>query len=538
MSFQLTAQYEFTRFDLSPTGDSNPCSYYEWNGKFYFTANDGLHGVELWVSDGTVAGTFMLKDIFPGATGSNPGNFSNINNKLFFSASHPDYGIELWVSDGTDAGTQLLKDVNPGIDNSLLTGEIEELNDRLYFALDNYTNGRELWSSDGTMAGTYMVKDIYSGNNSGFSGYEITRFNDKIYFSGKGNETYGQELWVSDGTTLGTVMLKDIYLGTSGSFCFDFEIWNNELYFLASSTSNVKQIWKTDGTPSGTSLFMSSPESIQTYYTLGSHIYFNFFNATSGNELWRSTTNPADKELVADIYSGSSGSFVKIMGHLGNVLYVSAEDNPNGGEDLYGIDIQSMNLTKLTSIQYLNFPSSVYSFTIYNNTVFFIGAQNFPNPDPELMDFIYEAQLYRTDGTQTGTYIVMPTIAPLSGPLNFCNDLFPFNDALFYNAAYDENGSELWRIKDFSIGLSPQTISKSTVKVYPNPSKDKVYIISTNSIDDCKIYNVEGKEINIQLNQNQPNSFVFSKGNTSSGLYFIKVLTSDGLEIHQLLLQD
>ena len=39
-----------------------------------FVADSGSTGRELWITDGTTAGTRLLKDINPGATGSNPQN--------------------------------------------------------------------------------------------------------------------------------------------------------------------------------------------------------------------------------------------------------------------------------------------------------------------------------------------------------------------------------------------------------------------------------------------------------------------------------
>jgi ELWxxDGT repeat protein len=83
----------------------------------FFSANDGVNGTELWKSDGTAAGTVLVKDIFPGSgfyISSNPCNLTAVGSTLFFSAND---GVnrELWKSDGTAAGTVLVKDIRPSL---------------------------------------------------------------------------------------------------------------------------------------------------------------------------------------------------------------------------------------------------------------------------------------------------------------------------------------------------------------------------------------------------------------------------------------
>lgn len=531
LSFQVTAQYEFTRFDLSTTGNSSPNSFYEWNGKMYFSANDGINGVELWVSDGTASGTFMIKDIYAGNGGSYPSKFKSLNNKLIFNAGHPVYGIELWVTDGTASGTQMLKDVSLESLNSIVYGEMIELNNKLYFGMYTDSYGQELWSTDGTTAGTTLIKDIFTGTESGFYSYEMKEYNGKLYFLGIDNLTVGEELWVSDGTTNGTYMLKEIQPGPIGSNCNHFEIWNNELYFIASSLDYTKEIWRTDGTELGTTLFIASEQSIEGFYTIENYIYFDHFAATSGLEVWRSTINPADKELFADLNPGLSSSNPIVLGHLGNDLYISAIDNEYFGSELYSVNMLSLVSFKLTDIQTFDQPSFITNFIIYNNTVFFRGS-HFLN----FMD--QEKQLYRSDDTQIGTYSIAPVIAPISSPLNNTNEIFLFDDALFFSAHYDINGEQLWRLDDLSLSIFEESTDETSSLIYPNPTTGATFIQSSYSILSCEVYNLEGREISCGLSEFGSATYRLNSEDLHSGIYFVHILTEKGLEIHRLNKQD
>lgn len=44
---------------------SSAMTFSELGGIAYFTADDGVNGYELWRSDGTAEGTYLLKDINP-----------------------------------------------------------------------------------------------------------------------------------------------------------------------------------------------------------------------------------------------------------------------------------------------------------------------------------------------------------------------------------------------------------------------------------------------------------------------------------------
>src|SRR5438552_19083803 len=88
-------------------------------GTLLFPADDGLHGSELWKTDGTPAGTVLVKDIFPGADGSMPSyrvvvcpRVVRVGGMLFLAASEGVNGLELWRRDGTEGGTVLVRDLS------------------------------------------------------------------------------------------------------------------------------------------------------------------------------------------------------------------------------------------------------------------------------------------------------------------------------------------------------------------------------------------------------------------------------------------
>ena len=154
----------------------------------------------------------LLKDIYPGSTRSNAEYLIKVGNIVFFQADDGVHGKELWKTDGTVAGTVLVKDINPGALGSNPLDSRIDLNGTLYFRADDGISGTELWKSDGTDAGTIMVKDIEPGSGGSYPGSigklgEVA--NGLLYFQAR-SAGIGYELWKSDGTQAGTVLIKDI----------------------------------------------------------------------------------------------------------------------------------------------------------------------------------------------------------------------------------------------------------------------------------------------------------------------------------------
>ena len=147
--------------------DNNISEFVNMSGSLYFVAHDGHHGYELWKSDGTPANTQLVKDIDPSFSPDNPINrrvdiLGVAGGLVYLQANDGSHGSELWVSDGTEQGTQQVRDIALGAASSN-PQDLINFNGILYFTAENGTNGRELWRSDGTSSGTQIVRDIQPG---------------------------------------------------------------------------------------------------------------------------------------------------------------------------------------------------------------------------------------------------------------------------------------------------------------------------------------------------------------------------------------
>ena len=320
-------------------------------GKFwFFSADDCKNGRELWRTDGTVAGTVMVKDINPGAGGSNPNYLKccDIQGRqvLYFQANNGKNGAELWRSvDGTAAGTQMVANIYPDtatVANSSFPSYLECLKGNVYFYARNATSDYELWCSNGTSAGTTRVKDIRPGTSGSFPRYlKLNSAGTEIYFRAD-DGTNGTELWKTNGTTAGTVLVKNIRASSSSSFPVYFVNHNGWTLFSASNGTNGTELWRTDGTAAGTIMVKdirtgSSSSSPYLYYSecakIGRDMIFRASTTANGTELWKTNGTTAGTVLVKDTRPGSLSGFPSYFHNLNaTTVLFSTNDGTNGSE--------------------------------------------------------------------------------------------------------------------------------------------------------------------------------------------------------------
>ncbi|WP_420538217.1 beta strand repeat-containing protein [Microcystis aeruginosa] len=368
--------------DIRPTGSSGstPEGLTAMGNTLFFSANDGVNGFELWKSDGTAAGTVLVKNIFPGnnpSFSSSPRNLRVVGNTLYFTADDGENGRELWKSDGTATGTVLVRDIRPGSPTSSSDSDPSNLTvvgNTLFFSANDGVNFRKLWKSDGTAAGTVLV----SASDGSYPN-ALTAVGSTLFFSAREGGGGGYELWKSDGTAAGTVLVKNIHPGSGGSFPGGLTAVGNTLYFTANDSVNGYELWKSNGTSAGTVLVAdirpgvpsSGPRNLRV---ADNTLYFTADDGVNGRELWKSDGTAAGTVLVANIRSGASGSISSSdpfnLTVVGNTLYFSANDGVNGYE-LWKSDGTAAGTVLVADIRSGSSSSNPGNLTVVGNTLFF-----------------------------------------------------------------------------------------------------------------------------------------------------------------------
>ncbi|NUQ63575.1 MAG: hypothetical protein HUU20_13955 [Pirellulales bacterium] len=349
---------------------SDPQQLTDADGTLFFTADDGIHGRELWMSDGTREGTLLVDDLNPGYSGTSLRLLTNLGRKLvFFKQDEGNSG--LWVSDGTREGTKPLHSMpafssfvvrdnilyfaapdglwrtngtpsDTALVKALVLTPVSAVAPRrlhvvgglLYFSGDDGTNGEELWISDGTAETTRMVKDINPGAMSSAIG-PIFDLAGTAYFSAN-DGVHGWMLWKSDGTEPNTLMVQDVAPGSASGSPQIFGAVNGHLLFEASDGADAIQLWRTDGTAGGTILLrQASRLSGRTFSPIGvadGFFYFQGWDPATGWELWKTDGNQSSTVLVKDINPGAADSRIEQFVVANGMIYFRAFTDEHGWE--------------------------------------------------------------------------------------------------------------------------------------------------------------------------------------------------------------
>ncbi|MCW3107816.1 MAG: type sorting protein [Segetibacter sp.] len=455
------------------------------NEKFIFAGTSAATGEELFITDGTIVGTHIVKDIFGGTTGSAPDeDFAVLNGFVYFTAANAANGRELWKTDGTDGGTSIVKDIIDGPANSNDPDNYELFSNGSYLLFNAKTasSGVELYKSDGTEGGTNVLKDINSGAPSSDAGSFYAYNNIVIFIANTAGQ--GKELWKTDGTTDGTAIVKDIRSGTDSSISLGlFYPFNGQLLFNANNGTNGDELWITDGTLGNTHMVKDinpggggSSASLFSIIKVGTKVILTASNSSIsfGNvdipinsELWESDGTEEGTKIFKEIVDGSQGSFPFIWAAYdftsgsfntplfqGNKFFFMAKTADKGYE-LWISDGTSTGTHIVKDINPDNADAITNPSYIYTKTGVYFAADNGVNGN----------EIWKSDGTAEGT-VMVADINPGDDPENSSSDMqLPFflNDKIIFSANNgDDINDNLYRL-DGTFSPLPVTLSEFTV---------------------------------------------------------------------------
>lgn len=359
--------------NINPNGSSSIFIELASQEMVYFMADDGVHGSELWKTDGTAAGTMLLKDINVGVGSSHLSNFiwDDLEQYFYFT----DFA-NIWQSDGTTGNTIKIYSAENSSQNpmnlfihgegllfskgellvslDLGTGVLTTVSDfsdgddgtrffsTVYYQGFTYFNTKGFRRTNGTAQGSGLIfPDTHPANTRPLRPRNFFIYNGLLYFLADDQSNGDANLWQSDGTYEGTHLLKDLNPGSPDSRAINneapqFFIYGDRLFFRAYHSSFGYEIWSTDGTESNTLLLKNiypgsfagiiPNDGVDKNFTpsvLGDYFYFV---GQPGHNLWRSNGTANGTSVFSDLRVSS-------LMLLGQGLYFSGSlRDPNTGQ--------------------------------------------------------------------------------------------------------------------------------------------------------------------------------------------------------------
>ncbi|HEX9669283.1 MAG TPA: ELWxxDGT repeat protein [Thermoanaerobaculia bacterium] len=455
-------------YPMMPAGD-----------QVFFLRKSYYDARQLWRTDGTEAGTGLVKDFQEAPGSSGPLAQLAFGGGLLVSAQTSDTEAPLFHSDGTRAGTRVLSE------EAGWGSGFRRVGDRVFFAaaeasivpglVNRSFAAKGLWSTDGTEAGTSQVSDeVYAYR-------PLATFHRQLFFSA-GLGIVGPfggvdvELWKSDGTGRGTRNVKNInpYFFDTGfhHICYGAPsnpgpgvVLADRLFFAADDGRFGRELWRTDGTRAGTRLFFdvnprrspelppacsdgddgrrdtglsSNPEELLRFH---GGALFAADDGETGRELWWTDGIPAGTRRVEDLQPGPAGSAPHGLTRFGDAVFFFASATGNG-EGLWRTDGTAAGTFLVHPLAVRGMPSWAWSPRVVGDGLFFVVYNETTGPE-----------LWTSQGDAPSTRLVVDLRPGPSG--SYPQELVDAGGVLVFAATDGETGLEPWRSDGTAAGTYP-----------------------------------------------------------------------------------
>ncbi|MGF1557140.1 T9SS type A sorting domain-containing protein [Paucihalobacter sp.] len=488
------------------------------NDKLVFRLFTPEFGTELWVTDGTSEGTQLLVDINPGTGSSNVSisQSSVIDGVLYFRAAHTPHTV--WRTDGTPQGTF------PHINNVQIfdPNSFVKCNEFILFAskIGGNDNLWRLWRMTEFVDSELPIINTFDGkviNNVTIN--SIISLNETTVMFGANTNEDGWAIFGTTGAT--TDLIIDLYQGNNSTYNNFTQInspknIDGKLYFTGFQEATGFEPWTSMGSASTTNLLkdilvsptVNSTSSPIHWTKAGNTIYFSAFDGINGRELWKTNGSSSGTLLVKDIHPGNNSNFGPFaLTEFNNQLYF-LQNNGTNGTQIWKSNGTEESTTMVSNTQIISSVSNP-SFDKADNKLFFSGFSP-----------LYGNELFMIDQNDEITLV-----ADINPGINGSDPGFviEYNGYIYFQARFGNTSNTLrtYRIALNTLDVNNNVSKSLNLKILPNPTSDYFTVVSDFMNDlSIEVYSLLGQKQNIP----QMNDHRYDISQLSNGVYLVKII--------------
>ncbi len=468
---------------------SNPGGLTPVGNTLYFTADDGVHGPQLWRTDGRAGGTVPVEDggeqVYGSPLGDPRGSwYARSGNWVYFLTANGDT-YTLWRNDTTLSPTngvspsqsQVLANVNtdPGGSGPW---SLTAVGHDLYFGGYSSTDGNwELWKVAGADAPGAAIPVATRFDYPGLDPnglYDVEGAGSTLYFTADAPGTTDIVVWGSDGTYAGSAPVVDGQgdflsgrLGSSNEAGVGnalYTILDGTLWRVSGPGATADRIASVGGAPVNNDADIS-PGDLMT--VVGNSLYFTTDAGDGSYNVWKCTGTTASVVWHAPLPDHFIFNSVPVqLVSVGSDVYISDSTNgetADGGSRLWRLDNTAGGATLLKSYGGYDSGSgqTVAGLTAVGSTLYFWDTDGHLAQSEGTPETTYATGLIRDDAESH-----LPTFEDVIR--GYWPPIAAVNSMLFYTHDDGLHGNELWRLNNPPVANSDAyVVNTDTALVVP-----------------------------------------------------------------------